>query len=193
MLKLLCLTLSLFLCACEKAPCESPNRLEGTRPIDLTDEQRLAFPSNEVFEAMCVVDSAHGALRNGEYWLWYPGGTQLKMMYEFDGGIKHGSYQLYYLSGQIKEEGNYRYGLRHGRFKTWHEDGSLHIEGMYQDGKKHGDFVITSTSGFNVKKGMYFIGHKHGPWTNEYTALNGQVTEVRSNYHYGQPRPTMTQ
>ena len=181
-----CMTFSFLCCclslvACDSSPCPEGRTLEGQLP----NEKALTENPYRSFEAACVIPGTHGNLRHGFHKKWYPAGKLLKSVYQYEGGIKHGEYTLYYADGKPKEEGSYRFGIMHGKYTTWYRNGNVHIEGEYADGQKNGDFAIYSDNGKVIKKGPYFIGMKHGKWTSEYIPLKGETVMIRSFYHYG--------
>ena len=177
----------LSLIGCNSPPCPEGKTLEGQLP----NEKALQENPYRSFEAACVIPGTHGNLRHGFHKKWYPGGKQLKSVYQYEGGIKHGEYTLYYADGKLQEEGAYRFGIMHGKYTSWYRNGNVHIEGEYADGQKNGDFAIYSDNGKVIKKGPYFIGVKHGKWTSEYIPLKGETILLKSFYHYGELASSM--
>ena len=49
---------------------------------------------------------------------------------------KQGIYQIYYMNGNLWEEGLYRDDKRHGYHKVWNYKGKLFIEDYYFNGEK---------------------------------------------------------
>lgn len=177
--------ISLLSGGCEPPPpCPENHELEGELPP--SDEDGLAQASHQTFRGACVIQGPHGTLRDGLDQEWYRGGRVLKSSYTYEGGIRHGEYQLYYPDSTLQERGEYRFGLRHGRYAQFHPNGEPHVEGMYEDGRKSGDFSVYSDNGMHVQKGPYFLDKKHGKWTSTFSSLSGnKITQVFF-YHEGQ-------
>ncbi|MBM4290761.1 MAG: hypothetical protein FJ138_04435 [Deltaproteobacteria bacterium] len=136
-------------------------------------------------EAVCVIPEPRGPVRHGVYRRWFPGGERLQESITYEGGVKHGPFELYYEDGQKREEGSYEYNLKQGRFSTYHRGGGVHMEGTYVDGKMDGEFKITSQDEMHVQEGTYSHGMRHGRWTSEYIPLKGAPIVLKAFYHYG--------
>lgn len=177
------LSLTLWACGDPPPPCPEEHKLEGELPP--TDEVELAKRARDRFDAACTIPGPHGRLRDGFHKTWFRGGKVLKSHYTYLGGIRHGEYKLYYVSGVLRESGEYRFGLKHGRFKTFHSNGKPHLEGLYQDGRKSGDFTITSDNSMHIEKGPFFLDQRHGKWTDTFVSLNGVKQTRLVFYHEG--------
>ncbi len=60
----------------------------------------------------------------------------IKALWHYEQGKKHGPYQSFYKGGGLKEEGDYLEGKKHGVFKKYAEIGTLKSEKFYLNGKK---------------------------------------------------------
>lgn len=179
------IALSYGLGGCEPPPpCPENHQLEGELPSD--DAEELERSANKIFRGACVIQGPHGPLRDGLEQEWYRGGKVLKSSYTYEGGIRHGEYQVFHPNGNVREQGEYRFGLKHGRYLEFHENGEPSIEGRYLDGRKSGDFALYSDNGMHVQKGPYFLDKKHGKWTSTFTSLNGNKILQIFYYHEGQ-------
>ena len=178
------LIISGLVTGCDPAPpCPEGTTLEGEIPP--SDEAQLAQVKRKKFRGACVIQSSHGTLRHGFDKSWYRGGLVLKSHHTYEGGVRHGEYQLFYPDGTLREKGSYRFGLKHGRYASFHENGNVHVEGMYEDGRRAGDFTITSNNGMHIQKGPYFLNRRHGKWTSTYIPLNGNKITQLFQYHEG--------
>lgn len=91
------------------------------------------------------------------------------------GYLLHGSYQQYYVSGQLAQSGQYATGLKNGEWKTWYESGQLKSLYSYDNGVLEGSFYCYDESGKITESGTYKSGRFHGDITE-----NGEVTEYRN-------------
>tara|TARA_B100001059_G_C17556221_1_gene437768 strand:- start:188 stop:640 length:453 start_codon:yes stop_codon:yes gene_type:complete len=56
----------------------------------------------------------------------------------FNGGIMHGVWAKYYITGQLKYRGIARKGNIHGLYKLYREDGTLSEKGKFKEGYRDG-------------------------------------------------------
>ncbi len=54
---------------------------------------------------------------------------------------------IFYESGNIWMEENYKNGLKHGKLTWYYENGQIEREGIYNDGKRSGEFVEYENNG----------------------------------------------
>ena len=178
------LTLSALVLGCEPGPpCPEGTTLDGELPP--VEDVQLELVKNKRFRGACVIPGSHGSLRHGFDKSWYRGGRVLKSHYTYEGGVRHGDYQLFSPDGKLRERGTYRFGLKHGRYARFHPNSNVHVEGVYEDGRRAGDFTITSNNGMHIQKGPYFLNRRHGMWTSTFIPLNGQKITQFFQYHEG--------
>jgi len=66
----------------------------------------------------------HG-LWEERFWAGLDGKGEIRKRIWYRNGVLHGWSQLYYMNGQLKEEGNYVYGRKRGIWKFWDGTGRL--------------------------------------------------------------------
>lgn len=70
------------------------------------------------------------------------------------------TYQVFYVSGELKEEVTILNGKRHGEYKFYNQDGRLLIETDYRNGKEHGLRKVFNEQGALVAVIQYDQGLK---------------------------------
>jgi antitoxin component YwqK of YwqJK toxin-antitoxin module len=82
----------------------------------------------------------------GKWMEWYSDGS-MKAEYSFLNGLEQGERTIWYLSGQIAEQGNMLFGTQEGTWKIWSETGILLAETSYKKGVEQGERTHFYASG----------------------------------------------
>jgi antitoxin component YwqK of YwqJK toxin-antitoxin module len=100
-----------------------------------------------------------------------------------DGGKKHGLWEEYYASGQVRVTGNYKDGETDGHWVLYHPNGKLWGNSYYKDGKAVG----LSDSYYDNGQLSYHTNYKDGKrdGLEEHFSKNG-VIDYRANYKNGE-------
>lgn len=70
------------------------------------------------------------------------------------------TYQVYYATGELKEQGTLVNGLRHGEYFFFAQDGQVRIKTHYKDGKEHGLRQVFNTDNQTIALIQYVEGQK---------------------------------
>ena len=57
-----------------------------------------------------------------------------KVLGYWENGLREGKWRIWYESGQLSLEENYKEGEYHGTRKLWYSDGTLEEKSIYRDG-----------------------------------------------------------
>ncbi len=74
------------------------------------------------------------------------------------GNLLHGKYTKYYHSGQLAQQGTYKYGLKNGIWVTWYPSGKIKSKYRFRKGQVKGIFQEYHESGVILKEGVYKKG-----------------------------------
>ncbi|MEM7162610.1 MAG: hypothetical protein AAF487_09260 [Bacteroidota bacterium] len=99
----------------------------------------------------------------GEWKLYYPTG-ELRAEGEYKDGKKVKQWKFYHKNGSIEQKGKYVKGKPHGEWRWFYESGDLHREELYRKGKEDGLSVEYDINGEIITKGEYISGFKEGEW-----------------------------
>jgi hypothetical protein len=92
-----------------------------------TSEKNIVAEVDEIGE----VSSPKAAL----FYFWYYAGGIHCTQGGYSGKLLNGSYNEYYLSKNLKQQGVFKKGLKNGSWKSWNEDGSLKENLQWKNGK----------------------------------------------------------
>ena len=97
---------------------------------------------------------------HGKQFLYYPvevNKAQIKIMemYNYNKGLKHGSWEHYYESGHLKAKGKCKNGYKQGEVFYYFSNGQTDIRGFYKAGEKNGLWTYYNEDG-SVKKEAHF-------------------------------------
>lgn len=98
-------------------------------------------------------------------WTYYHEASKNIMATEFYiKGKLEGLRSVYYASGKIAEEINYKNNLKNGSYKKFAENGTLLEESNYSNDQYNGLSIFRDALGNVVSKGMFVNGKKSGMW-----------------------------
>lgn len=107
--------------------------------------------------------AADGELVNhGTYTLYYQSGQQ-EMVGEYENGVRVGPWRWFYPDGRPKAQ--CRYVAGRGGYTAWTEDGALLMQGQLDDAKRTGAWTEYFPSGQKAIEGEYVEDRQHGWWT----------------------------
>jgi len=98
-------------------------------------------------------------------------------------GNKEGKSKVFYPSGVLSEEKNYKFAKLEGPFKQYYFDKKLKGEGAYKNDGLHGKVTYYYPNGVAAAQGNYVLGVKTGVWM--YKEKDGKLKdkEVWDNGH----------
>jgi len=103
---------------------------------------------------------------NGEKIIYYvanqveTGEIKALSVEHFSDSVLHGSYQAFFSSGKMKEQGNYTFGLKEGVWETFHPNGSIASRVKFKQGKAYGYMYVYDEEGEESYKVFYLKGVK---------------------------------
>jgi antitoxin component YwqK of YwqJK toxin-antitoxin module len=97
-------------------------------------------------------------------------------------GKFNGTWQWFYLNGNLHREENYRRGREDGSFEEWDLSGKSILRGTYELGRKQGEWIQDVNDHKEI--GSYVLGEKEGEWVHTYP--NG-VEQFKGNYTFDLP------
>lgn len=103
-------------------------------------------------------------LREGE-WKYYHKASKVIMTLEnYKNGKLEGTRTVYYPSGKIVDETNYKYGLKDGPYKKYSEKGIVLENAFFKNDQYEGEAVYKDPNDLVVAKGKFKYGKKVGKW-----------------------------
>lgn len=111
---------------------------------------------------------------------FYPDGAKA-MEFTWSGNLYEGSQKLYYSTGKLAEDRNFKKGMYHGAYSRWNEDGSKLEEAFYKDDMLEGLRKEYDSKGNLLCNANYIDGVRHG--TMQISNGSGKMKEVV--YYYG--------
>ncbi len=102
-------------------------------------------------------------LKQGIWKEYYLSG-ELKAEGEYENNIKVKNWTYYYINGKIEQKGNYLKGKPNGTWKWYFENGSILREEIYLKGEEDGFFVEYGEQGDTIAFGEYIDGEREGIW-----------------------------
>lgn len=100
------------------------------------------------------------------------------------GAVKNGTYSEFHPGGALKSVKTMLGGRANGSVKTYYPDGKPQIEAYYFDGAKDGDFKYFGEDGLPLLEAAYKADKLHG-WKREYGPGGAKVSEL----YYQDDRP----
>lgn len=108
-------------------------------------------------------------------WKYYHQASKLIMTTEnYSKGKLEGLRTVFYLSGKIAEEINYKNNVKNGFYKKYTENGFLLEESTFKEGNYIGTAIFRDSKGNTVSKGQFVNGKKAGIWQ---FFENGKITK----------------
>ena len=99
----------------------------------------------------------------GEWKLYYSTG-EIRAEGEYKDGKKIKQWRFYHRDGSIEQKGKYVKGKPHGEWKWYYSNGAIHREELYRKGKEDGLSIEYGIDGEIITKGEYISGYKEGEW-----------------------------
>ena len=87
-----------------------------------------------------------------------------RVLYQIEGGKRHGLYVEWYSNQQNEQKGFYSNGSKTGVWTYWYEDGQKEAEGTFKDGSKNGLWIYWYRNGQKEKEGTYKDDSENGLW-----------------------------
>jgi len=83
---------------------------------------------------------------------------------DLDPSVLYGTYESYYISGELKSKGQYVDNETYGQWKYYYESGSLKMQGQLKDNSNHGLWSYYFENGKLRMQGKIFDGKREGNW-----------------------------
>lgn len=94
-------------------------------------------------------------VNNDMTYMWYGSQKIMETKGGYEGKLIHGKYAVFYLSNQLKEQGQIKYGLKNKEWKYWYPDGKLREVITWKNGVKNGSYSIYNDYGQLMAKGKF--------------------------------------
>lgn len=123
-------------------------------------------------------------------WKYYHEDLPSIMTLEFYvNGKLNGVRKVFYKSGEIAEETQYKDGIKNGTYKSYAENGIVLEESAYKNGEYDGLAVFRNVDNQIAAQGLFKSGKKVGIWK---MLVKGKLKEVNMNYQNKNfKKPTM--
>ncbi|WP_396141041.1 toxin-antitoxin system YwqK family antitoxin [Flavobacterium sp.] len=94
-------------------------------------------------------------------------------------GKLNGIRKVFYKSGEIAEETNYKDGIKNGTYKSYAENGIVLEESIYKNGEYDGQAIYRNVDNQIAAQGLFKNGKKVGIWK---MLVKGKLKDVNMNY-----------
>ncbi len=94
-------------------------------------------------------------------------------------GKLNGVRKVYYKSGEIAEEVNYKDGLKNGKYKSYAENGTILEESNFKNDLNDGPAVYRNVANELTSQGQFKDGKKVGMWK---ILQKGKMKDINMNY-----------
>lgn len=115
----------------------------------------------------------------GEWKYYHEDSPQIMTSEWYTAGKLNGNRKVYFPTGKLAEEANYKNGVKEGVYKSYAENGVVLEESVYKNNQFEGPATFRNTDNVVVAKGLFKDGKKVGIW--EFTN-NGKTTKQNMNY-----------
>lgn len=116
-------------------------------------------------------------VNNDLVYMWYSSQKIIETKGGYEGKLIHGKYTSFYLSNQLKEQGQIKYGLKTKEWKYWYSDGKLREVINWKNGKKNGKYFLYNDYGQLMAKSNFKDDKLNGKF---YTyGQNGAIAEKK--------------
>jgi len=101
---------------------------------EMSTKVRITAPDKTIVAEVNEVSEVTSP-KTGLFYFWYYAGGIHSTQGGYSGKLLDGSYNEYYLSKALKQQGTFKKGLKNGKWKSWSEDGSLKEDILWKNGK----------------------------------------------------------
>lgn len=101
----------------------------------------------------------YNGMRHGKFSEYFEDGETIWVTCEYNHGLLHNLYTLFYLNGSIHIQGNYINGIKDGEWVEHDSDNNIVNKGLFTNGLKEGLWIENKLS-----CGRYKRGQKVGNW-----------------------------
>lgn len=93
---------------------------------------------------------------------WFKAGRIHHTQRGYSGRLLNGHFSSFYLTKNLKEEGDFKKGIKSGFWRSWRENGILERSAYYRNGQENGRFFAYGDSGEVKQTGRMKDGKLHG-------------------------------
>ncbi|PRY48082.1 hypothetical protein B0I27_11616 [Arcticibacter pallidicorallinus] len=93
---------------------------------------------------------------------WFKAGKIYHTQGGYSGRLLNGHFSSFYLTKNLKEEGDFKKGIKSGLWRSWRESGILEKAAYYRKGQENGRFFTYDDSGVVKQIGRMKGGKFHG-------------------------------
>ncbi len=126
----------------------------------------------------------------GTYQSYYISG-QLKSIGEYVNNEPIGQWRYYFENGQLKMKGHLKNNSNHGFWTYYYENGNERMEGHIYEGKREGEWIYYYETGQKKSDGQFIADKKNGLWSYYYEdgSLKGKALYNTDNGIYKELYP----
>ncbi|MEZ6074015.1 MAG: hypothetical protein R3C10_27990 [Pirellulales bacterium] len=102
--------------------------------------------------------------------------------------LNHGPLSVWYESGELRSEGQWRFGSKHGHFAYWHKNGQKAKEFTWHNGVGDGVFNQWDEAGTLLRSELWRDGHRTGSSTATVESTDADAENETANVNGSGPR-----
>lgn len=131
-----------------------------------TDNIEKRIVRNQDFDHHFFIYTKTKKAQKDKVYFWFRSGEIHQSRGAIAGSVLHDTYQKFYPSKQLAQQGQFYYGLKHGIWLDFFTNGEYAQKIHWQNGVKHGNYYQFDPNGTLITKGRFRKGIKHGLWIN---------------------------
>ena len=124
-------------------------------------KEAIVYNDNGIVISKGVIDEQ--GIRKGKWRNFYVTG-ELKSEGEYQNNSRVGNWKFYYGNARIEQNGNYKNGKPDGLWTWYYPDGNVLREEEFYNGLEDGYYTEFDSLGNIITKGEYLEGEKEGEW-----------------------------
>lgn len=121
-----------------------------------------AFPDSTA-QYCALIGSSGAQVLHGSWRIWFDSG-QIMEEGAFENGLEDGEWSYWNANGNRRATGRFVNGQREGVWKEWWENGNPSFEGGWKNGILHGKITTWHKNGVKSSEGMRENGKMVGEW-----------------------------
>ncbi len=146
-------------------------------------EKRMYYDAEEtVLKEVFFLEDTINNLLNGSYISYYLSGN-MKSQGEYAYNRATGDWVYYFENGNIRNTGSFHRGRTFGIWTYYYENGNIRSEGILVDNKRGGEWIFYYEDGGVKSNGQYVGEQREGDWKFYY---EGGILKAETNFHMGE-------
>ena len=91
---------------------------------------------------------------------WFKSQKIMETQGRSSGNLLHGKFSMFYMDGQLAEQGEFKYGVKNGQWSAWYSNGKYKTIVNYKKGRLHGYYANYDEDGNIIAEGKYKKGEE---------------------------------